>query len=83
MFAKAEPKRCKSNKDIEQWYSDKPELAAKLSAALKYLPKIGIGAVVQGDLMFTEGDVSTVNINGEDCYVFTPNTITYAVPVNR
>jgi hypothetical protein len=82
VFAKAEPKRCKSERDIEQWYSDKPELAAKLSAALKYLPKIGIGMVVQGDLMFTEGDVSVVEINGEDCYVFTPNTITYAVPVN-
>jgi hypothetical protein len=81
VFAKAEPKRCKSDRDIEQWYSDKPELAAKLSAALKYLPKIGIGMVVQGDLMFTEGDVNVVEINGEDCYVFTPNTITYAVPV--
>jgi hypothetical protein len=32
--------------------------------------------------MFTEGDVSIVAINNEDCYVFTPNTITYAVPVN-
>jgi hypothetical protein len=82
VFAKAEPKRCKSDKDIKQWYSDKPELAAKLSASLKYLSKIGIGAVVQGDLMFTEGDISVVNINSEDCYVFTPNTITYAVPVN-
>jgi hypothetical protein len=81
VFAKAEPKRCKSERDIQQWYGDKPELAAKLSAALKYLPKIGIGMVVQGDLMFTEGDVSVVEINGEDCYVFTPNTITYAVPV--
>lgn len=82
VFAKAEPKRCKTVKDINTWYGDKPELAAKLLSALKYLPKIGIGAVVQGDLMFTEGDVSTVNIDGEDCYVFTPNTITYAVPVN-
>ena len=81
VFAKGEPKRCKSERDIQQWYSDKPELAAKLSTALKYLPKIGIGMVVQGDLMFTEGDISIVEINGEDCYVFTPNTITYAVPV--
>jgi hypothetical protein len=81
VFAKGEPKRCKSDRDIQQWYGDKLELASKLSAALKYLPKIGIGMVVQGDLMFTEGDVSVVEINGEDCYVFTPNTITYAVPV--
>ena len=82
VFSKGEPKRCKSKRDIEKWYSDKPELAAKLLSALTHLPKIGIGAVVQGDLMFTEGDVSRVEINGQDCYVFTPNTITYAVPVD-
>lgn len=82
VFAKGEPRRCKSENDIVNWYSDKPELAAKLSAALKYLPKIGLGGVVQGDLMFTEGDLNVVNVNEEDCYVFTPNTITYAVPVN-
>ena len=81
VFAKGEPKRCKSIRDIEQWYSETPELAEKLAQALKHLPKLGIGGVVQGDLMFTEGDVSIVNVNGEDCYVFTPNTITYAVPV--
>jgi hypothetical protein len=82
VFAKGTPKRCKSPRDIEQWYSEQPELAAKLQSALKHLAKIGIGGVVQGDLMFTEGDVSTVEVNGELCYVFTPNTITYAVPVD-
>lgn len=82
VFAKGEPKRCKSAKDIERWYGDVPELAEKLATALKHLPKLGIGGVVQGDLMFTEGDVSVVNVNNEDCYVFTPNTITYAVPVD-
>jgi len=82
VFAKGEPKRCKSSKDIQHWYGEQPELASKLEQALKYLPKLGIGGVVQGDLMFTEGDISTVNVNNEDCYVFTPNTITYAVPVN-
>ena len=82
VFAKGEPKRCKKAADIDNWYSAQPELAAKLLASLKYLSKLGIGGVVQGDLMFTEGDVSIVAINNEDCYVFTPNTITYAVPVN-
>lgn len=82
VFAKGEPKRCKSIKDIERFYSEQPELASKLASALKYLPKLGIGKVLQGDLMFTEGDLSTVTVNGEDSYVFTPNTITYAVPVN-
>jgi len=82
VFSKGEPKLCKSAKNIEQWYSDQPELAEILLSALKYLSKLNIGGVVQGDLMFTPGKVSTVNVNDEDCYVFTPNTITYAVPVN-
>jgi hypothetical protein len=82
VFAKGEPKLCKSPKDIERFYSEQPELASKLASALKYLPKLGIGKVLQGDLMFTEDDLSTVTVNDEDCYVFTPNTITYAVPVN-
>jgi len=82
VFAKGEPKLCKSNRDIQQFYSDKPELAEKLAVALKYLSKLGIGGVVQGDLMFTQGDVTKVVVNDEECYVFTPNTITYAVPVN-
>ena len=81
VFAKGEPKRCKSTKDIQQWYSTQPELATMLEAALKYLRELRIGGVVQGDLMFTPGDLSVVNVNEEDCYVFTPNTITYAVPV--
>ena len=83
VFAKGEPKRCKNAADIDKWYSAQPELATKLLSALQHLPKLGIGGVIQGDLMFTEGDdVSTVSINDEDCYVFTPNTITYAVPVD-
>ena len=32
--------------------------------------------------MFTDTDLSIVSVENEDCYVFTPNTITYAVPVN-
>ena len=82
VFAKAQPKRCKSTKDIQAWYSDQPELEQMLEAALKYLRELRIGGIIQGDLMFTPGDLSVVNVNDEDCYVFTPNTITYAVPVN-
>ncbi len=82
VFSKGEPKRCKSTRDIQQWYSHEPTLADMLEAALKYLRELRIGGIVQGDLMFTPGDLSVVNVNEEDCYVFTPNTITYAVPVN-
>ena len=82
VFAKAEPKLCKSNKDIQSFYGGQPELAEMLASALKYLSRLNIGGVVQGDLMFTPGKVNRVEVNDEDCYVFTPNTITYAVPVN-
>lgn len=81
VFSKSNPRRCKSTRDIQQGYGDKPELADMLESALKYLRELNIGGIVQGDLMFTPGDLSIVEINEEDCYVFTPNTITYAVPV--
>ena len=57
-------------------------LADKLSVALKELPKLNIKGVVQGDLLFTPGDIKSVSIRGEDAIAFTPNTITYAVPEN-
>ena len=56
-------------------------LADKLAVALKYLPKLGIKGVIQGDLLFTDDDKKMANVNGERSIVFTPNSITYAVPV--
>ena len=56
-------------------------LADKLAVALKYLPSLGIKGVIQGDLLFTSDDKKMANVNGEKSIVFTPNTITYAVPV--
>lgn len=82
VFSKGEPKRAKSARQIQEWYGDQPELAEILANALKYLSKLGIGGVIQGDLLFTPGKVTRVEVNSEECYVFTPNTITYAVPVN-
>lgn len=82
VFSKGEPKRGKTSKQIQEWYGDQPELAEILINALKYLSKLGIGGVIQGDLLFTPGKINRVEVNDEECYVFTPNTITYAVPVN-
>lgn len=82
VFAKTEPKLCKSTADIKRFYEGQDGLATKLALALKYLSKLGIGGVLQGDLMFTPGDIITANIDGDEVYTFTPNTITYAVPVN-
>ena len=54
-------------------------LADKLAVALKYLPSLGIKGVLQGDLLFTDDKKNAVG-GGERSIVFTPNTITYAVP---
>lgn len=56
-------------------------LQDKLLTALPLFKKLGIKGVLQGDLLFTD-DVEEKTINGEDYLVFTPNTITYAVPVD-
>tara|TARA_B100002019_G_scaffold128828_1_gene110863 strand:+ start:9821 stop:11014 length:1194 start_codon:yes stop_codon:yes gene_type:complete len=77
VFAKT-PKICMSDKDVDLLYSG--ELANKLKTCLRELPKLGITGVVQGDLLFTKGDVKTHKVNGEVCNIFQPNTITYAVP---
>lgn len=82
VFAKTDPKVCKSGADIKRFYPEQEELRNKLMTALKYLKKLNIGEVVQGDMLFTEDSVATEVINGDTCYTFTPNTITYAVPVD-
>lgn len=56
------------------------DLAEKLLICLKYLPELNIKGVIQGDLMFTQSDLKTQDINGESCVTFHPNTIVYAVP---
>lgn len=56
------------------------ELNRKLKIALAYLPKLGIKGVLQGDMMFTKGDINKQVIDGESYITFQPNTIVYAVP---
>ena len=57
-------------------------LAEKLKVALNELPKAGITNVLQGDMMYTKGDLSTETIDGESYITFQPNTIVYAIPKN-
>jgi len=57
-------------------------LNAKLKMALRYLPKLGIKGILQGDMMFTKGDLKKETIDGESYITFQPNTIVYAVPTN-
>jgi hypothetical protein len=55
-------------------------LNVKLKVALRYLPKLGIKGVLQGDMMFAKGDLSNKTLDGEDYITFQPNTLVYAVP---
>ena len=72
------PKINYTNADIDANHGG--GLADKLKDALKYFPRLGIPGVWQGDLLYTAGDLKSTNIDGETQVVFTPNTITYAVP---
>jgi hypothetical protein len=55
-------------------------LNKKLKLALAFLPKLNIKGVLQGDMMFSKGDIKKETIDGEDYIIFQPNTIVYAVP---
>ena len=57
-------------------------LNEKLKLALAFLPKLGIRGILQGDMMFSKGDIKTETIEREEYITFQPNTIVYAVPAN-
>ena len=75
VFNVNDPKVCKTEADIQKWYSG--QLAQKLSDALRYLPQAQIQGVLQGDMMFTN-DKTRETIDGQSYITFRPNTITYA-----
>ena len=58
------------------------DLADKLNIALRELKKLRISGILQGDFLFSKSDLKTATIDGESMITFTPNTITYAVPVD-
>ena len=73
------PKINYTNADISRNHGG--QLADKLKVALRYLPKLGINGILQGDLLFTSDDKKTAVVDGKKSIIFTPNTITYAVPI--
>jgi len=75
----ANPKLNYTDEDIDNNHSSEG-LNSKLKVALRYLPKLGIKGVLQGDMMFAKGDITEKNIDGENYITFQPNTIVYAVP---
>ena len=72
------PKINYTNADIDANHGG--GLADKLKVALKYFPVLKIPGIWQGDLLYTSEDLSTDTIDAISMIVFTPNTITYAVP---
>ena len=72
-------KLIKSSADLDK-YKYQGALRDKLILALNLLSKLGIQGVVQGDMMYTKGDLQSEDIDGKDSFTFQPNTITYAVP---
>ena len=74
------PKINYTNADITKNHSG--GLVPKLKSALKHLKKLGIKGILQGDMLYSEGDLGTSKIEGDSFITFTPNTITYAVDAN-
>lgn len=74
-----EPKINYTESDVEMNHGHAPGLADKLKKALKYLPKLGIKGILQGDFMFDSSMLKPVMQDGVKHIAFKPNTITYAV----
>lgn len=73
------PKINYTPQDVDANHGHAPGLALKLKQALRHLPKVAPEkGTYQGDLMYGEGDVNTV----DGKHHFTPNTITYSADVN-
>ena len=66
----------------EQEIKDAPELSGELESkfldSFKYLSKLGMKEILQGDLMFTN-DKKSASMDGKKFITFQPNTILYAV----
>ena len=73
------PKLIKQLSDIAL-YEYKGQLASKLAIAFTELQKLNIKNVLQGDMMFTQNDLESTEVDGIEYITFQPNTIVYAVP---
>jgi hypothetical protein len=70
--------------DIERNHGHAPGLVAKLKLALEFLPSItnNRNEILQGDMMFAKSDLRKVKIDGVLHWLFKPNTVINAVPVD-
>lgn len=81
VFAK-NPKLYKTEQEIVD--NEQGGKAEKLKVALQELPHVGIpkDTVLQGDMMFTNGDQKYETIDGKRYITVHPNTIVYAWPAD-
>lgn len=73
---------CKTKAEIYEFYGLDDVVTKQLKLALKYLPSLGIGNVVAGNLLFTSDSILISNFDGYQVYTFTPNNTTYSVKVD-
>jgi hypothetical protein len=72
-----------SEKEIQQFYGDRPQFAKKLINLFKELERAydNSGLIYQCDVLYAQEEEKIVkNIDGEDFITFKPNVIVYAVP---
>ena len=74
-----EPKINYTDADVEMNHGHAPGIADQLKKALKYLPKLGIKGILQGDFMFDSSSLQPMMEDGVKYLTFKPNTIRYAV----
>ena len=74
---------CFTQSDVDEHFGGGP-LHSKMSALLEHLPKLNIpGNIFHGDVLWTDNKEKKIKTIDKEKYVtFTPNTITYAVPLN-
>lgn len=74
------PKVYKTFDDIDEDLTG--DLNQKFKIALKYLKRLNIDGIIQGDFLYTKNDLDVARINGKRYLTFHPNTIVYSVPLD-
>jgi hypothetical protein len=72
----------KTKAEIYKFYGYDEVVTKQLKLALRYLPSLGIGNVMAGNLLFIEENILISNVGGRQIYTFTPNNTSYSVVVD-
>ena len=75
------PKIAKTLDDLTRLYSHSPGLLKTMQVVFKVLQPLSWSGILQGDVMFTPATKAVQTVDGDSYMTFTPNTITYGVPL--